>query len=294
MDQNYKYDVFISYSRKDTAVAEKIVKAFGKAGITYFIDEQGIGGGLEFPAVLAEAIRNSRVFLFLASRNSYQSKFTQSEIVYAFNKKRKDEIIPYIIDDSDLPEELAFTFSAINWRRMAKHPVDTVLVNDILQKVKRSKDSDASQELVDNHQEQIVASPQNAMNKATSFFSKFEGKKVAIVVLALSIIFSLITLLTPGSFIHDHYSVFENIGMVTLFIIFGCTVIGFIRPASLCLNNRSEVAKFYATALLISFFSIGAMADYDPMMDKVDTLDSTDQVIQSPQDAKTVSENAAD
>ena len=288
MDQNYKYDVFISYSRKDTAVAEKIVKAFGKAGITYFIDEQGIGGGLEFPAVLAEAIRNSRVFLFLASRNSYQSKFTQSEIVYAFNKKRKDEIIPYIIDDSDLPEELAFTFSAINWRRMAKHPVDTVLVNDILQKVKRSKDSDASQELVDNQQEQIVASPQNALNKATSFFSKFNGKTLAIVVLALSIIFLLITLLAPGSFIHDHYSVFENIGMVSLVIIFGCTVIGLIRPASLCLNNRSEVAKFYATALLISFISIGTMADHNPIMDNIDTVDSTEQVIQAPQDTNTI------
>ena len=97
MDKNYKYDVFISYSRKDTAVADKIVKVFEKARITYFIDKQGIGGGLEFPAVLAKAIRESRVFLFLASKNSYESKFTQSEIVYAFNKKKKQDIIPYII-----------------------------------------------------------------------------------------------------------------------------------------------------------------------------------------------------
>ena len=290
MDKNYKYDVFISYSRKDTAVADKIVKAFEKAGITCFIDKQGIGGGLEFPAVLSKAIRDSRVFLFLASKNSYESKFTQSEIVYAFNKKKKQDIIPYIIDESNLPDELEFTFSAINWRRMSEHPINTVLVNDVL-RAKRERGSDTNQELADNHQEQIVASPQNAMNKATSFFSKFEGKKVAIVVLALSIIFSLITLLTPGSFIHDHYSVFDSIGMVTLFIIFGCTVIGFIRPASLCLNNRSEVAKFYATALLISFFSIGAMTDYDPMMDKVDTLDSTDQVIQVPRDTNTVNAN---
>ena len=87
-----KYDVFISYSRKDTEVANKICQAFDEAGISYFIDRRGIVGGMEFPDVLAEAIRESKVFLFLASNNSYASKFTQSEIVYAFNKKQHDTI----------------------------------------------------------------------------------------------------------------------------------------------------------------------------------------------------------
>ena len=41
----YKYDVFISYSRKDTEVADKICSALDRAGLSYFIDRQGIGGG---------------------------------------------------------------------------------------------------------------------------------------------------------------------------------------------------------------------------------------------------------
>lgn len=123
----YKYDVFISYSRKDTKIANRICEAFDRAKITYFIDRQGIMGGMEFPAVLAQAIRESKVFLFLASKNSYDSKFTQSEIIYAFNKKEKQDIIPYIIDGSELPEELAFTFSAINWREIHQHPIETIL-----------------------------------------------------------------------------------------------------------------------------------------------------------------------
>jgi len=285
MDKNYKYDVFISYSRKDTAVADKIVKAFEKAGITCFIDKQGIGGGLEFPAVLSKAIRDSRVFLFLASKNSYESKFAQSEIVYAFNKKKRQDIIPYIIDESNLPDELEFTFSAINWRRMSEHPIDTVLVNDVL-RAKRERGSDTNQELADNQQEQIVASPQNAMNKATSFFSKFNGKKVAIVVLALSIIFLLITFLAPESFKHDHYWGFVAISSAIFYIIFGCTVIGLIRPATLGLNKRSEVAKFYATAMIINFCTMGAI-DPDYAMDNINTVDSTEQVIQIPQGTNT-------
>ena len=124
-------DVFISYSRKDTIIANKICEAFDKAGITYFIDRQGIGGGMEFPAVLAEAILDCKLMLFLASKNSYVSKFTNSEVTFAFNKKPAGSIIPYIIDDSTLPSSLEFTFSSINIRTLNEHPIESVLVTDI-------------------------------------------------------------------------------------------------------------------------------------------------------------------
>lgn len=127
-----QYDVFISYSRKDTEVANQICKAFDEVGITYFIDRQGISGGFEFPTVLAEAIVNCKIFLYLASQNSYDSRFTQSEITFAFNEKPKGSILPYIIDGSTMPPALRFVFSNINWRRFGEHPINTVLVDDLL------------------------------------------------------------------------------------------------------------------------------------------------------------------
>ena len=127
-----QYDVFISYSRKDSEVANRICKAFDEVGITYFIDRQGISGGFEFPTVLAEAIINCKIFLYLASRNSYESRFTQSEITFAFNEKPKGSILPYIIDGSTMPPALRFVFSNINWRRLEEHPINTVLVDDLL------------------------------------------------------------------------------------------------------------------------------------------------------------------
>lgn len=127
-----KYDVFISYSRKDTAIADKICAAFDRAGITYFIDRQGIGGAYEFPEVLANAILDSKLFLYLASENAYKSKFTNSEITFAFNEKEKNSILPYIIDSSTLPVAQRFIFSAINRRNMKEHPIETVLVPDLL------------------------------------------------------------------------------------------------------------------------------------------------------------------
>lgn len=130
---NNLYDVFISYSRKDTDVVDLICQAFDKYGITYFIDRKGIGGGMEFPAVLAEAILSSKLMLFIGSMNSYSSKFTNSEVTFAFNKKPRGSIIPYIIDNSKLPDSLEFTFSSINIRTIGEHPIEPILVNDICQ-----------------------------------------------------------------------------------------------------------------------------------------------------------------
>ena len=135
-----KYDVFISYSRKDSAVAERICKAFDEVGITYFIDLQGISGGFEFPTVLAEAIINCKILLYLASENSYESRFTQSEITFAFNEKPKGSILPYIIDGSTMPPALRFVFSNINWRRIEEHPIETVLMDDLLHLLNKKRE----------------------------------------------------------------------------------------------------------------------------------------------------------
>ena len=134
----YTEDVFISYSRKDIDVANNICKALKNAGISYFIDRQGIAGGMEFPAVLAKKIRECKIFLYLASNNSYISKFTMNEITYAFNKKEKNQILPYIIDGSSLPEDLEFVFAGINWRNIEEHPIESILITDIKNLLKKN------------------------------------------------------------------------------------------------------------------------------------------------------------
>lgn len=176
------YDIFISYSRKDSAIADQICAALDSAGITYFIDRQGIGGGFEFPAVLAENIVNSQIFLLLASKNSYESKFTMNEIVFAFNKKPKNAILPYIIDNSSLPISLEFVFAGINWRNMTDHPIDPTLVDDLLrmlgrERVKKAvKEGNVHTEVVDKlteREEYLLSLPDNEF---VSYKDKKSGK----------------------------------------------------------------------------------------------------------------------
>lgn len=258
---DYKYDVFISYSRKDTEVADKISQAFDKVGITYFIDRQGVGGGMEFPAVLAKAIRESKVFLFLASKNSYESKFTQSEIVYAFNKKQKQDIIPYIIDGSRMPEELEFTFSAINWRRIEQHPIEKTLIDDVLFKVGRQNPKYGVQEK--SGMENVKINLCRIFRKYYRYWdSNFTGKHFAKIILGVSLVlWGLVFVLNKTTFIYDHHQVIENILLLLLFITFCFVVIGYIRPASICLQKRKEVSLFYLSSLILVFVAFGEMPD---------------------------------
>jgi len=125
-----EYDIFISYSRIDTQIADKICSVLDLYNISYFIDRKGISGGLEFPEILADAIDNCKAVLFIGSKNSYESRFTTREITYAFNEKK--EIIPYKIDNFPMPKGLKLVFSGINWRTITEHPIESVLIYDIL------------------------------------------------------------------------------------------------------------------------------------------------------------------
>lgn len=145
-----QYDVFISYSRKDSEVANRICAAFDEVGITYFIDRQGISGGENFTKAITTAIKGSKTFLFLASKNAYGSIYTNKEVNYAIKKKERECLIPYIIDDSELPDELELVLSDINWRRIEEHPVSTALVDDILRLLGKKRELRSESHTVSN------------------------------------------------------------------------------------------------------------------------------------------------
>ena len=79
-----KYDVFISYSRKDFDEVSSILESLKMAipGLTYWFDITGIESGDEFEEKIIAAIDNSTYVLFALSENSIQSKWTKDECVF--------------------------------------------------------------------------------------------------------------------------------------------------------------------------------------------------------------------
>ena len=105
---DYKYDVFISYSRKDFVENGEVIpgnpvsaiqQALTENHISFWFDKDGIYSGDEFIEVITEAIVCSKMLIFVSSKNSNASEWTTGEILLA--KKRKKAILPVRIDDSD-------------------------------------------------------------------------------------------------------------------------------------------------------------------------------------------------
>ena len=120
------YDVFISYSRKDSKIVGELCGIFDRSCISYFIDKESIYGGDDFAKRITDAMLISRIFLFIASKNSYESMYSINEVKF-FREKFKDKkdrmIIPYIIDGTVMPKELDFILGTINRLNINEHPI---------------------------------------------------------------------------------------------------------------------------------------------------------------------------
>ena len=70
------YDVFISYSRRDMQIADEICKSFQSVGLSCFTDRNNIPPGSDYVEYLRTAIRRCKIFLYIASYNSYNSQWS--------------------------------------------------------------------------------------------------------------------------------------------------------------------------------------------------------------------------
>ena len=148
MAQEKNYDVFISYSRKDSAIASEICKAFDQVGFTYFIDRKGIGGVANYVTKLADELDNSKVMLLLASANSYRSKYVPIGLHYAFN--HDITILPYALDDTTPPKDFEILLIHTNWHYLNINPIIPVLLTSVSELI--NKDITDKIALVENRQ----------------------------------------------------------------------------------------------------------------------------------------------
>ena len=125
------YDVFLSYSRADSEIANHIYRRLSKSGLSVFFDKVSIKSE-SFPPKIASGIKDSKIFLFLASHNSIASNYAPDELVYAKNNKPRNSIIIYRIDTCVFPDDIEFLISSLNYRDASIDSVEVIL-DDIMQ-----------------------------------------------------------------------------------------------------------------------------------------------------------------
>lgn len=149
----YKYDVFISYSRKDYMdettkevipdnALSSIMNAFDNNSIRYWFDKDGIYSGQEFVEIITEAIASSKAFVFVSSKNSNHSKYTKSEVFAAFRREKK--IIPFKIDDTDYDTKLQFYLDPLDF--ISYHDNKEKAITELIRSVQKVKDEIAEEE----------------------------------------------------------------------------------------------------------------------------------------------------
>ena len=109
-----KYDIFISYSRKDFDEVNAIVEMLKSRipTLNCWFDITGIESGDEFEDKIITAIDNSSYVLFALSDNAIESKYAKKEVMYA--QAIETKVIPLLLKDSQLKGWFLFNFGRID------------------------------------------------------------------------------------------------------------------------------------------------------------------------------------
>jgi pSer/pThr/pTyr-binding forkhead associated (FHA) protein/DNA-binding beta-propeller fold protein YncE len=99
--------IFVSYSRRDMDVADKLAAALEKEDLEVIVDRRDLPYGEEWQRELADFIRNSDTVLFLVSANSLASQWCKWELAQVRDlRKRLFPLAIATVAVEDLPEEL--------------------------------------------------------------------------------------------------------------------------------------------------------------------------------------------
>lgn len=130
-----KYDVFISYSRKDSEIVNRIVQILSAKGICSWMDKDGIESGDSFKTVIVSAIERSGVFLFFSSISSNSSEWTVKEVNLAIYKKKP--IIPIRLDETEYNPSILFDLVGLDYIDILTEQIESSIESKLVKSIKK-------------------------------------------------------------------------------------------------------------------------------------------------------------
>jgi TolB-like protein/lipopolysaccharide biosynthesis regulator YciM len=104
-------DVFISYAAKDRERVAKLVEGLQQAGVSVWIDMDGIEVAAMWSREIVSAIRECKVLLLSISTHSTESENVVKELALA--SERKKPIIPIYLEPAEIPETMEYQLAGI-------------------------------------------------------------------------------------------------------------------------------------------------------------------------------------
>ena len=116
-------DIFISYSSKDKEKADQLSELLATAGLSVWIDRQGIVGAEQWATEIVEGIRGCSTFIILLSPNSIESENVLRELSLASEKRKR--VLPVDLEPILLPSSFEYPLAGL--QRVAITEFDKIL-----------------------------------------------------------------------------------------------------------------------------------------------------------------------
>lgn len=189
-----QYDVFISYSSKDSATAQAICHELEDNHIRCWMAPRDIPIGSKYATVITDAIISSKAVVLVFSERSAISPWVESEINIAFSNRKP--IIPYKIDKVHLEDYSEFYLMLNNRHWIEAYPDFKTRFAELVEVVSKIVSPNAKKNLVKQGETEkarlnvLTAKPSSAKIPTSESSSSFSYKK-----LLLSAVVCILTVL---------------------------------------------------------------------------------------------------
>ncbi|MDQ6834003.1 MAG: toll/interleukin-1 receptor domain-containing protein, partial [Chloroflexota bacterium] len=112
--------VFVSYASADRARVMPVVAALEQAGVSVWLDQQGIAGGENYGTVIADAVKGSAALLLMASAASLTSRNVKQEIALGWRFERP--YLPLLLEAVAIPDDVKYWLTAAQWVEVLDTP----------------------------------------------------------------------------------------------------------------------------------------------------------------------------
>ena len=105
--------VFISYSSKDSRLAEEVCRYLEKKQIICWMAPRNIESGCDYMDSIPKAIAQCDHFLLVMTHNAQNSKWVQNEVGEAISKGK--DVIPFVTEEFEISDKFAFLLRSTHW-----------------------------------------------------------------------------------------------------------------------------------------------------------------------------------
>lgn len=133
--------VFVSYSRRDSDVADELLAELARAGVKYWVDRDGIEGGRRWGTEIYFAIGEASAFIVLLSPASVRSEHVKDEVHEA--RRKGLPIVPVLIEEVRLRGSLQLWLGRLQLEDASQSP-RTEAFRDLARRLRRDAGIDAA------------------------------------------------------------------------------------------------------------------------------------------------------